>query len=170
MALLNEALQAALNPPAPAKPELRGAGRRFRLGDRILVTRNDYERQVFNGDLGVASGVNAELGELTVGFDDGRVAVFGLHDFDELQLAYALSIHKSQGSEFRAVVLPLLTSHYVMLARNLLYTGLTRARELAVVVGQPRALAIAVRNDRVAHRHSLLQQRLVEATERRHHR
>lgn len=164
---LNERLQAALNPPAPHKPELRAAGRLLRLGDRVLVTRNDYEREVFNGDLGQVQAVDVEGGELTVRLDDGRTAVFPTHDFDELALAYALSIHKAQGSEFRAVVLPMLTSHYVMLARNLLYTGLTRARELAVVVGQPRALAIAVRNDRVAHRHGLLAHRLRAAAARR---
>ncbi|MCC6627340.1 MAG: ATP-dependent RecD-like DNA helicase [Chloroflexi bacterium] len=158
--LLNERLQARLNPPAPHKPELRGAGRLIRLGDRLLVTRNDYERQVFNGDLGMAQAIDPERDELTVRLDDGRLAIFPRTDVDELTLAYALSIHKAQGSEFRAVVLPMLTSHYVMLARNLLYTGLTRARELAVIVGQPRALAIAARNDRIAHRHGRLASRL----------
>jgi exodeoxyribonuclease V alpha subunit len=165
--LLNERLQARLNPPAPHKPELQAAGRHFRLGDRLLVTRNDYERQVFNGDLGTVQAVDAGGGALTVRLDDGRLVVFPLHDLDELALAYALSIHKAQGSEFRAIVLPMLTSHYVMLARNLLYTGLTRARELAVIVGQPRALAIAAANDRVARRYGLLADRLVAAQARR---
>jgi exodeoxyribonuclease V alpha subunit len=160
---LNDRLQVRLNPPAPHKPELRAAGRLFRLGDRLLVTRNDYERLVFNGDLGTVQAIDLDRAELTMRLDDGRLAAFSAHDLDELTLAYALSIHKAQGSEFRAVVLPMLTSHYVMLARNLLYTGLTRARELAVIVGQSQALAIAIHNDAVAHRYGQLAARLVRA-------
>jgi len=158
--LLNERLQEALNPPGPGRAEVRAAGRLFRVGDRVIMTQNDYEREVFNGDFGTVVAVDHEARALRLAMDDGREVTFDFLELDELQLAYALTIHKAQGSEFRACVLVLLTSHYVMLARNLLYTALTRARRLAVLVGQPAAAAIAVRNDRVARRYTGLARRL----------
>jgi len=106
---------------------------------------NDYDRDVYNGDLGVIVGIDVDEGELTVSFE-GREVVYGFGELDELVLAYATTIHKSQGSEYPVVVIPLVTQHYAMLARNLLYTGVTRGRKLVVLVGQKRALAISVRN------------------------
>ena len=140
---LNIALQAALNPPRALRVER--FGWTFCPGDKVMQVANDYERDVFNGDLGVITALDPEEGELTVTFD-GRPVVYGFGELDELVLAYATTIHKSQGSEYPAVVIPLTTQHYAMLARNLLYTGVTRGKRLVVLVGQRRALAIAVRN------------------------
>lgn len=144
---LNVELQAALNPPG--ENQVARFGSTFCPGDKVMQVVNDYDRDVFNGDLGVISRVDLEEAELSVSFD-GREVTYGLGELDELVLAYATTIHKSQGSEYPAVVIPLSTQHYAMLARNLLYTGLTRGKRLVVLVGQRRALAIAVRN--AAHR------------------
>ena len=140
---LNVALQAALNPPGALRVER--FGWTFCPGDKVMQVANDYERDVFNGDLGVITGLDPDEGELTVTFDS-RPVVYGFGELDELVLAYATTIHKSQGSEYPAVVIPLTTQHYIMLARNLLYTGVTRGKRLVVLIGQRRALAIAVRN------------------------
>ncbi len=140
---LNIALQAALNPPGELRVER--FGWTFCPGDKVMQVANDYERDVFNGDLGVITGLDLNEAELTVSFE-GRAVVYGFGELDELVLAYATTIHKSQGSEYPAVVIPLTTQHYTMLARNLLYTGVTRGNWLVVLVGQRRALAIAVKN------------------------
>ncbi|MCH4024820.1 MAG: ATP-dependent RecD-like DNA helicase [Acetobacter sp.] len=140
---LNIELQQALNPPGDVKVER--FGWTYGPGDKVMQIANDYDRDVFNGDLGVIDRIDVEEGELTVSFD-GREVVYGFGELDELVLAYATTIHKSQGSEYPAVVIPLVTRHYAMLARNLLYTGVTRGRKLVVLVGQKKALAIAVRN------------------------
>ncbi|MFT8646525.1 ATP-dependent RecD-like DNA helicase [Gluconacetobacter sp.] len=140
---LNIELQQALNPPGEVKVER--FGWTYGPGDKVMQIANDYDRDVFNGDLGVIDRIDVEEGELTVSFD-GREVVYGFGELDELVLAYATTIHKSQGSEYPAVVIPLVTQHYAMLARNLLYTGVTRGRKLVVLVGQKKALAIAVRN------------------------
>ncbi|AOW50761.1 SF1B family DNA helicase RecD2 [Acetobacter ascendens] len=140
---LNIELQQALNPPGEVKVER--FGWTYGPGDKVMQIANDYDRDVFNGDLGVIDRIDVEEGELTVLFD-GREVVYGFGELDELVLAYATTIHKSQGSEYPAVVIPLVTQHYTMLARNLLYTGVTRGRKLVVLVGQKKALAIAVRN------------------------
>ena len=140
---LNIELQAALNPPGEQRVER--FGWTFCPGDKVMQIANDYDRDVFNGDLGVITGLDMEEGELTVAFD-GRPVTYGFGELDELVLAYATTIHKAQGSEYPAVVIPLVTQHYTMLARNLLYTGVTRGKRLVVLVGQRRALAIAVRN------------------------
>ncbi|WP_147151264.1 SF1B family DNA helicase RecD2, partial [Neoasaia chiangmaiensis] len=140
---LNIELQQALNPPGEVKVER--FGWTYGPGDKVMQIANDYDRDVFNGDLGVIDRIDVEEGELTVLFD-GREVVYGFGELDELVLAYATTIHKSQGSEYPAVVIPLVTQHYAMLARNLLYTGVTRGRKLVVLVGQKKALAIAVRN------------------------
>jgi exodeoxyribonuclease V alpha subunit len=140
---LNIELQQALNPPGEVKIER--FGWTYGPGDKVMQIANDYDRDVFNGDLGVIDRIDVEEGELTVLFD-GREVVYGFGELDELVLAYATTIHKSQGSEYPAVVIPLVTQHYAMLARNLLYTGVTRGRKLVVLVGQKKALAIAVRN------------------------
>ena len=159
VAALNQRLQAALNPPQSGKPERAQGGRVLRVGDRVMQIRNNYDLDVFNGDIGVIAGVNLEMQALTVDFD-GRAATYDWASLDELTHAWAISVHKSQGSEFRAVVMPVHTTHYIMLQRNLLYTGVTRARELVVLVGTKRAIGIAVRNDQVAERHTALAERL----------
>jgi exodeoxyribonuclease V alpha subunit len=140
---LNIELQKALNPPGESRVER--FGWTFCPGDKVMQIENDYDREVYNGDLGIVQRIDQEEGELVVTFD-GRDVSYGFGELDELALAYATTIHKSQGSEYPAVVIPLVTQHYMMLARNLLYTGVTRGKRLVVLVGQRKALAIAVRN------------------------
>jgi exodeoxyribonuclease V alpha subunit len=156
---LNRRLQEALNPPAQAKPERRRGSQVYRLGDRVMQVCNNYDKEVFNGDMGRIVAVDAVNQSLTAQID-GRPVEYDFSEMDELIHAYAVSVHKSQGSEYRAVVLPMLTQHYVMLQRNLLYTAVTRAKELVVLVGNRRALAIAVGNDRIGERHTALDVRL----------
>jgi exodeoxyribonuclease V alpha subunit len=152
---LNIELQAALNPPGELRVER--FGWTFCPGDKVMQLANDYDREVYNGDLGVISDIDMEEGELTVRFE-GREVAYGFGELDELVLAYATTIHKAQGSEYPAVVIPLTTQHYAMLARNLLYTGVTRGKRLVVLVGQRRALAIAVRNRNTRRRWSKLRE------------
>lgn len=159
VANLNVQLQDALNPPDPHKPEKRVGGHIFRLGDRVMQITNNYQKDVFNGDMGDIVRLKPVEQVLTVKLE-GREVDYSFLELDELVLAYAISVHKAQGSEYPAVVIPLLTQHYMMLQRNLLYTAVTRARQLAVIVGSPRAIAIAVRNNRVAARYTALAERL----------
>ena len=140
---LNIALQQALNPPGDNRVER--FGWTYGPGDKVMQVVNDYDRDVFNGDLGTIARVDSEESELVVDFG-GREVIYGFGELDELALAYATTIHKAQGSEYPAVVIPLSTQHYPMLARNLLYTGLTRGKRVVVLIGQRKALAIAVRN------------------------
>jgi exodeoxyribonuclease V alpha subunit len=156
---LNERLQAALNPPAANKPERRIGGHVLRVGDRVMQMRNNYDKDVFNGDLGRISALDPIEQTLAVRIDD-RTVSYDFLELDELVHAYAVSVHKSQGSEFPAVVVPITTQHYMMLQRNLLYTAVTRARKLVVLVGSPRAVAIAVNNNKIADRYSALAERL----------
>lgn len=156
---LNLRLQEALNPPQPGKTEFRHGHRIFRLGDRVMQIHNDYERQVFNGDMGRIINLDLEEGAAVIDFD-GRPIQAEFSQLDELVHAYAVSIHKAQGAEFPAVVIPLLTQHYMMLQRNLLYTAVTRARKLVVLVGSRQAIAMAVRNNRIASRNTRLAARL----------
>ena len=151
---LNQVLQDELNPKGQ---EMTRGGIRFRVGDKVMQVRNNYDRDVFNGDIGHVQGIEDDI--LRVRFQD-RVLEYEFSELDELVLAYAMSVHKSQGAEFRAVVMPLTTQHYMMLQRNLLYTAITRARELVVLVGTTQALGMAVRNNRVAERHTTLSQRI----------
>jgi exodeoxyribonuclease V alpha subunit len=153
---LNARLQEALNPTGAAVTRF---GRTFRQGDRVLQTVNNYDKGVFNGDLGHVTSLDLEEGTLTVVYDDGETG-YNFSELDELLPAYAISVHRSQGSEYPAVVVPVLTQHYPMLQRNLIYTAVTRARKLAVLVGSPKALAIAVRNQKSGERHTLLGGRL----------
>ncbi len=155
---LNEALRARLNPSGPTV--IRGNAM-FRLGDRVLQTKNNYEKDVFNGDLGHVTAADPEEGALVVSFD-GRDVPYDRTELDELAPAYAVSIHKSQGSEYPAVVAPFLTQHYVMLRRNLIYTALTRARKLAVLVGSRRALTLGLKNAGGERRYTHLNYRLRE--------
>ncbi|MDJ0391621.1 ATP-dependent RecD-like DNA helicase [Roseomonas sp. E05] len=152
---LNIELQQVLNPPGELRVER--FGWTYCPGDKVMQVANNYEREVFNGDLGVITAMDMEEGELTVSFD-GRPVTYSFGELDELVLAYATTIHKAQGSEYPAVVIPLTTQHYAMLARNLLYTGVTRGKRLVVLVGQRRALAIAVRNQGARRRWSKLRE------------
>jgi exodeoxyribonuclease V alpha subunit len=156
---LNEALQTTLNPSGSSLT--RGA-RLFRVGDKVMQLRNDYDRNVFNGDVGIVLRVDTEEEELVVGFDQREVS-YASADLDELTLAYACSVHKSQGSEYPAVVVTLLTSHFVMLSRNLLYTAVTRGKRLVVLVADPRALRMALAGDRKDERRTRLSSRIADA-------
>jgi len=142
---LNEALQNALNPPNEIKYEIERFGTTFRAGDKVIQTRNNYEKEVFNGDIGHISAIETEPLKVSVRFEGGRLVDYEPGELDELQPAYALTIHKSQGSEFPCVLMPVSTQHFVMLERSLLYTGVTRARRLVVLVGDPKALEMAVK-------------------------
>src|ERR1700726_2903241 len=146
---LNIELQNVLNPPGEIRIER--FGWTFCPGDKVMQVENDYDKEVYNGDHGIVSRIDMEASELTVDFD-GREVVYGFTELDELVLAYATTIHKSQGSEYPAVVIPLTMQHYVMLQRNLVYTGVTRGKSLVVLVGQRKALAIAVKGGRVRRR------------------
>jgi exodeoxyribonuclease V alpha subunit len=146
VARLNALLQERLNPGKEGVPELRAGGRAYRVGDRVLQQKNDYDLGVFNGDLGTVTAVDPVEQELTLRLDDGREVRYPSASVYALSHAYAISVHKAQGAEFPVVVLPLLVNHAPMLGRTLLYTALTRARELVVLVGQPRALGLAVRD------------------------
>ena len=150
---LNIELQKVLNPPGEIRVEQ--FGWTFCPGDKVMQVENNYDRDVYNGDLGLVRAIDLEAGELVAEFD-GREVRYSFGELDELVLAYATTIHKAQGSEYPAVVIPLTTQHYVMLARNLLYTGVTRGKRLVVLVGQRRALAIAVKNTGARRRWSKL--------------
>jgi exodeoxyribonuclease V alpha subunit len=158
---LNHLLQDAIT---PGRAELRSGGRVFRVGDRVMQIRNNYDRDVFNGDVGEVlrvAGGSGEAGEsqAVVGFDEREVS-YAADDLDELTLAYAATVHKSQGSEYPAVIVPVHTQHYVMLQRSLLYTAVTRGKQLVVLIGSRKALRIAVGNAEVAARYSRLADRL----------
>uniref|UniRef100_UPI002ACDBD7D SF1B family DNA helicase RecD2 n=1 Tax=Chloroflexus sp. TaxID=1904827 RepID=UPI002ACDBD7D len=162
VAALNAALQAALNPPRPGVAEYRSGATVFRVGDRVIQQRNDYDRDVYNGDTGEIIAIDAAAPTVAVRFEDGRAIRYSGLDLDDLALAYALSVHKSQGSEYPVVVLPLLHQHQPLLQRNLLYTAVTRARQLVVIVGDRRAVAAAVAAAEVERRYTGLSVRLRE--------
>jgi exodeoxyribonuclease V alpha subunit len=146
-----------LNPEAT--PRVTRFGWTYAPGDKVIQTVNNYEKDVFNGDIGRVAQVDVEAGQVEIDFD-GRIVSYDVGELDEVALAYATTVHKSQGSEYPVVVMPLATQHYPMLARNLLYTGVTRGKQLVVVIGQPRAVAIAVRNVRSVQRLTNLAARL----------
>ena len=153
---LNMALQSALNTSQLA---LNRGGYSFRQGDRVMQLRNNYDKDVFNGDLDYVEQVNLEERTLSVNFED-RLVEYDVSELDELTLAYATTIHKSQGSEYPIVVMPVLMTHYVMLQRNLIYTGITRAKKICVLIGTKKALSFAVRNMSVLKRNTKLKERL----------
>jgi len=170
---LNEMLQAALNPPAPQKPEITYASTVFRLGDKVMHIKNNYQlawkgdhgeegEGVFNGDVGFVTQVDTQDRILTVRYDDERTVEYDYQQLEELELAYCLSVHKSQGSEFPCVVMPVLGGPPRLLTRNLFYTALTRARKLVVLVGKEECIAEMVRNNHIAARYTTLCQRLQE--------
>jgi exodeoxyribonuclease V alpha subunit len=155
---LNACLQEALN-PYQSGPEVRCYGATYRLGDKVMQMENNYQKEVFNGDIGRIAQIDQDNQELVVHFD-GRAVAYDFGELDELALAYALTIHKSQGSEYQAVVVPLHTQHYLMLQRNLLYTAITRGKKLVVLLGSRKALAIAVERQESRQRWSALKERL----------
>jgi len=160
---LNARLQAELNPPHSNESSVEKFGWQFRVRDKVIQTENDYDKEVFNGDIGQIVKVDPLEREVTVSFAP-REVVYEFGELDELALAYAITIHKSQGSEFQAIVIPLAMQHYLLLQRNLLYTGVTRGKQLVVLVGQKKALGVAVRNGRTEERFSGLLARLKAGT------
>ena len=153
---LNQVLQEAMN---QSKIFLRRGGTQYRLKDKVMQIRNDYDKEVFNGDIGTITKVDMEERELTVLFDE-REVVYDVTELDELTLAYAVTIHKSQGSEYPIVVMPFTMSHFVMLQRNLLYTGVTRAKKILVLVGEKKAVYYAIKNEMTTGRNTCLARRL----------
>ncbi|MBE9180263.1 ATP-dependent RecD-like DNA helicase [Oculatella sp. LEGE 06141] len=156
---LNQVLQQLINPPSPQKAEITRGGMTLRVGDRILQQKNDYNREVFNGDLGVIQGIDLEEQAVEATFGD-RTVTYDYADLNEITLAFATTIHKSQGSEYPVVILPVFMQHYIMLSRNLLYTGVTRARQLVVLVGAQKAIGLAVKQVKDQQRYTLLARRL----------
>jgi len=156
---LNTNLQQALNPPDVNKSSFQYGSKLFRAGDKVMQTSNNYDKGVFNGEMGQIILVDNEAKRFTVQFDIG-VVEYQQQEADQLLLAYAVTVHKSQGSEFPVVIMPLLSQHYVMLQRNLLYTGMTRAKKLLILIGSRRALATAVHNNTPMQRQTMLANRL----------
>ena len=168
---LNQVLQTAINPSGAG---LKRGGYVFRVRDKVMQIKNNYDKEVFNGDIGVITDVDLEERNLRATFDDredetphppGRRqgVVYDISELDELVLAYATTIHKSQGSEYPIVVIPVLMNHYIMLQRNLIYTGITRAKKILVLVGTKKALGYAIRNVTVTKRNTMLKERLQKA-------
>jgi exodeoxyribonuclease V alpha subunit len=159
---LNTVLQRALNPPRQAEPAAERFGWRFQVRDKVIQTENNYKKEVFNGDIGTIEKIDPVEHEVFVHYDD-RLVTYDYGELDEVSLAYAITIHKSQGSEFPAVVIPVAMQHFMLLERNLIYTGITRARQFLVLVGQKKALGMAVRNDQSRKRYSGLLNSLMKS-------
>jgi exodeoxyribonuclease V alpha subunit len=153
---LNMALQESLN---PSQEMITRGNQNFKVNDKVMQIRNNYDKDVFNGDIGRIVDIRRDDYEITVTFD-GRDIIYESSDLDELVLAYAISVHKSQGSEYPAVVIPVLTQHYILLQRNLIYTAVTRGRKLVVMVGTRKAFAMGVNNDKTQKRFTYLKHRL----------
>lgn len=158
---LNAVLQQLINPPSKDLVEINRGGMILRVGDRIIQLTNDYNREVFNGDLGNILSIDTVEQEVTVNYG-GRAVVYDYADLNEITLAFAVSVHKSQGSEYPVVIFPLYMQHYMMLSRNLFYTGLTRARKLAIIIGDKKAISLAVRTTNDQQRYTRLWQRLLQ--------
>ena len=156
---LNQVLQQLLNPPSPDKPEVTAMGKTIRIGDRLIQLRNDYNRDIYNGDFGIVKAIDNVEKSLIILIDD-RDVEYDFADLNEVALAWSISIHKSQGSEYPVVIIPISMSHYVMLSRNLVYTGLTRAKKLAIIVGEKKAISIAVNQGHRRQRYTRLVERL----------
>jgi exodeoxyribonuclease V alpha subunit len=153
---LNTELQKALN---PGEAGVMRGGRGFKVGDKVMQIKNNYDKDVFNGDIGRITNIHQDNQDVTISFDQKNV-VYDFSDLDEIVLAYAVSIHKSQGSEYPVVVIPILIQHYILLQRNLIYTGVTRGRKLVVIVGTKKAMAIGISNNKTKRRYTFLKQRL----------
>lgn len=162
---LNIALQASLNPVRPGEPAAERFGWRFQARDKVIQTENDYKKEVFNSDIGTIDKIDSVEQEVIIRFDD-RLVTYDFGELDEISLAYAVTIHKSQGSEFPGVVIPVAMQHYMLLQRNLIYTGMTRAKKLLVLLGQKKALGLAVRNDQSRKRYSALLSSLKQPSQR----
>ena len=160
---VNTRLQETLN---RSPDSVSRAGRLFKTLDKVIQTRNNYEKDVYNGDIGRVVSIDKEMQTVKVDFD-GRTVTYEFNELDELILAYAISVHKSQGSEYPAVIVPVLTQHYLLLQRNLIYTAITRGKKLVYLVGTKKALSIAIRNDKTRKRYSMLAQRLKETVRRK---
>jgi exodeoxyribonuclease V alpha subunit len=158
--MLNEKLQEELNPKFESKNEVKLFGQIYRVGDKVMQVRNNYDKDVFNGDIGKVLHINQIDQVIMIDYDGERKVNYDFTEIDELVLAYAVSVHKSQGSEFPAIVLPVITQHYVMLQRNLIYTAITRAERLCVLVGNHKALHIAIKNNKITLRNSKLAHRI----------
>ncbi|HPN83914.1 MAG TPA: ATP-binding domain-containing protein, partial [Victivallales bacterium] len=163
---LNRKLQNVLNPDNHRKPQFRFGDNTFRSGDRVMQISNNYDKSVFNGEMGRISFIMHEEKKFRVDFDGFQVE-YDFLEADQLVHCYATTIHKAQGCEFPAVVVPILTQHYIMLRKNLVYTAITRAKKLLVLLGSKKALAIAVRNIKVENRYSLLKDRILEISEKK---
>jgi exodeoxyribonuclease V alpha subunit len=159
---LNQVLQQLINPPAAHKSEITRGGTILRVGDRIIQQVNDYDREVFNGDLGTVWSIDSDEQDVMVRFAE-RIVKYDYADLNEIALAWAITIHKSQGSEYPVVILPTYMQHYLLLSRNLIYTGLTRAKKLAIFVGPQKAIGFATRQVKDQQRYTLLSQRLIKA-------
>ena len=153
---LNTSLQNALN---PSEDGLMRGNRNFHLRDKVMQIKNNYDKEVFNGDIGRIMRIDSESQEVRISFD-GREIPYDFKDLDEIVLAYAISVHKSQGSEYPAVIIPVLSQHYILLQRNLIYTAVTRGRKLVILIGTKRALAMAVGNNKTKRRYTNLRNRL----------
>ncbi len=165
---LNLCLQEALNPPASGKSEVKTGMTTFRLGDKVMQLKNDYQKSVFNGDIGRIKAIDPEERRMEVVFpevDGEHKVVYDSEELDQLVLAYVISVHKSQGNEYPVVVMPVTTQHFLMLQRNLLYTAVTRAKKMAVLIGTKKAVAIAVKNNKIDERNSLLKDRLLSVAD-----
>ena len=156
---LNTQLQEMLN---PSENSVSRWGRTFRVRDKVMQIKNNYDKEVFNGDIGRITGIDEEAQELSISFD-GRQVDYDFTDLDEVVLAYAVSVHKAQGSQYSVVVIPVHTQHYMLLQRNLIYTGITRGRKLVVMVGTKKALSIAVKNNKTQKRFTRLAERLTRS-------
>jgi exodeoxyribonuclease V alpha subunit len=156
---MNRLLQERLNPKRNGDPSVEKFGWEFRVRDKVIQTRNNYDKEVFNGDIGEILKIDDFEREVLITFD-GREVIYDFNELDEVSLAYAITIHKSQGSEFPVVVMPLAMQQYLLLQRNLVYTGITRGRSLVVLVGQKKALQTAVRNVSAVRRYTALEKRL----------
>jgi exodeoxyribonuclease V alpha subunit len=156
---LNVELQKALNPGQHGDTAVERFGYTYRVGDKVMQTENDYDKEVFNGDIGFVISIDVDANEIIINFD-GRQVSYSFGELDEVSLCYATTIHKSQGSEYPCVVIPIMTQHYMMLERNLLYTGITRGKRLVILVGQRKAVGMAVRGVKDRKRWSKLGERL----------
>src|SRR5690625_732487 len=167
--ILNEKLREALNPPSKAKKEVKFGNRTFRVGDKIMQNVNDNEKSVYNGELGIITNITKEtredddkLVDVIIARFDGKTIKYYRDEFNQIELGYALTIHKSQGGEAPIVIMPITMNHRIMLARNLYYTGITRAKEKVVLIGTNEAMNMAIQNNRIAERNSKLDKRTSE--------
>ena len=156
---LNEKLQAALNPPAIGVREMRHGNEIFREGDKIIQNENDYDKGVFNGESGTIVSVQNEMKQVLIDFD-GKIVPYAFNEMDEVKLSYAMTIHKSQGSEYPIVVIPITEANRIMMQRNLIYTAITRARKICVLIGSKRMMRLAISRAPIDRRKTTLKERL----------